>query len=381
MSYTCAHRPAFHDSVAVVPVTVLPDGGVRSRSPEDALELLFDLMTLDDGLQQRGREAPVEVSRAIDRLTGALRFFTLGDGRLASFHGGGMSDRATIAAATAHDDAAGRRPFGYAPHSGYHRLTSPALQVMVDAAPPPTGAWSLRACAQPLALEICSGKERLVVNAACGLDAEAIPYRGTACGSTADLGEVSAGDVLDGFAASVLGPRLVNGPRRVDARRNESSAGVWLELAHDGWVRQFGVLHERRLFLDPTLDELRGEERWAPAAGAVVRPAPFAIRFHLHPDVQVSLTLDNRGALFRGPSSRGWRLRSDAGTMTLEPSTHFEDGRPRRSVQIVLRGDTAVDTAVRVRWKLSPVESADASGASPSRNTKTSSSPAADARS
>ena len=51
-------------------VQVLPDGGLKSRSPQAALELLLDLLTLDDALLQLGREAPQEVSRAIDRLTG-----------------------------------------------------------------------------------------------------------------------------------------------------------------------------------------------------------------------------------------------------------------------------------------------------------------------
>jgi len=361
-------------------VTVLPDGGVKSRSPEAALELLFDLLTVDEGLQQRGREAPVEVSRAIDRLTGAVRFFTLGDGRLASFHGGGPVDRARIAAATAHDDAPGRRPFGYAPHSGYHRLTGQSLQILVDAAPAARGAWSVEARAQPLALEISAGRDRLVVNADGGPETAAWASRLTEAGSTASLGDASVGAVLRGFAAQALGPRLLRGAGRVEARRNESAAGAWLELCHDGWVRAFGLLHERRLYLDPALDELRGEERFAQAAGARPMAVPFAIRFHLHPDVQVSLARDNRSALLRGPSNRGWRLRSDAATMSLEASAHFEDGRARRTGQIVLRGETAVDTAVRVRWKLSPVESADASAVSAQRK-QTTPSPASDAKS
>ena len=83
---------------------VLPDGGLKTRSPEGALELALDLLTLDDALLQRGREAPPEVSRALDRLTGAVRFFTLGDGRLACFHGGEGSDPARVEAARLHHD-------------------------------------------------------------------------------------------------------------------------------------------------------------------------------------------------------------------------------------------------------------------------------------
>ncbi len=339
---------------------VLPDGGVKNRSPEAGLELLLDLLTLDDALLQRGREAPVEVARAIDRLTGALRFFTLGDGRLPSFHGGEAGDPGHIDAARAHEES-DAKPFGYAPHAGYHRLVGKSLQVIVDAAGPPEAAWSVAACAHPLALEVSAGRDRLIVNPGWSPDAAApAGLRLTAGGSTASLGHGSAGRPLTGFLGRALGPRLVEGPGRVEARRNENEGGVWLELAHDGWAPRFGLLHERRLFLDARTDELRGEDRFAPAAHGPKTPPPgpavYACRFHLHPDVQASLARDERSVLLRGPSDRGWWFRNDAAEVILEPSVWFEHGLPRRSVQVVLRGQIPGEGSARVRWKLTPVE-------------------------
>ena len=347
-------------------IQVLPDGGVKNRSPQAALELLLDLLTLDDALLQLGREAPQEVSRAIDRLTGAVRFFTLGDGRLASFHGGEGADPARIEAARLHDDGEAKA-FGYAPHSGYHRLTGRSLQVIVDAAPPPDGPWSTIACAHPLALEVVAGRDRLIANTAWSPGAAGPQaLRRTDGGCTAALAGHSAGHPLTGFEARTLGPRLAGGPHRVDARRNEDSAGVWVELAHDGWAARFGLVHERRLFLDPEADELRGEDHFAPAHdhhGArrpmPIRAAmPFVVRFHLHPEVQVSLARDRRSVLLRGPSNRGWWFRNDAEEVALEPSVHFDGGVPRRSVQIVLKGEAGPHAPSRVRWKLAAVEPA-----------------------
>jgi uncharacterized heparinase superfamily protein len=338
--------------------TVLPDGGVRSRSPQAGLELLFDLLTLDDVLLQRGRESPPEVARAIDRLSAILSFFALGDGALAAFQGGEAVDAARIAAARIHDEHQAR-PFGYAPHSGYHRLVGRALQVIIDAAPPAAGAWSLTACGQPLAMEVSAGRDRLIVN--CGWSPDAAgpqALRLSAAGSTVSLGDGSTGRPLTGFPAKVLGPRLVGGPARVEARRNENEGGVWLELAHDGWAARYGLIHERRLYLDPVADELRGEDRLAPSAERP-KDAPaqvgFAVRFHLHPDVQVSLARDKRSVLLRGPSDRGWWFRNDAHDVTLEASVVFLGGQPRRAAQVVMRGHAGADGA-RVRWKLTPVE-------------------------
>jgi len=336
--------------------TVLPDGGVKTRSPEAGLELLFDLQTLDDVLLQRGREAPAEVARAIDRLSASLRFFAMGDGALAAFHGGEAADAVRVAAATQAEE--GGKAYGYAPHAGYHRLVGGALQLLVDAACPPRGVWSFAGCAHPLALEVSAGRDRLIVNPGWSPNATGPQaLRLTGAGSTASLGDASAGRPLTGLAARVLGPRLVDGPSRVEARRNENEGGVWLELAHDGWAGRFGLIHERRLFLAQTTDELRGEERFTPSAEPRARKGlvAFAVRFLLHPEVQVSLARDKRSALLRGPSERGWWFRNDAQEVILEPSVYFHRGQPRRTVQIVLRGHIG-EKAARVRWKLTPVE-------------------------
>jgi uncharacterized heparinase superfamily protein len=187
-------------------VTVLPDGGHHSRSPQAALELLLDLLTLDDVLLQRGREVPAPISRAADRLGAAVRFFTLGDGRLACFQGGEACDRVKVEAARVHEDAE-YRPFGFAPHSRFQRLSGRDIQALIDAGSPAPGPWSLAACAQPLAIEITAGRDRLITNGGWSPEASGPQaLRMTAAGSTLCLGEASTGELLNTWAARTLGP-------------------------------------------------------------------------------------------------------------------------------------------------------------------------------
>ena len=339
---------------SAVQVTVLPDGGHRSRSPQAALDLLLDLLTLDDVLLQRGREAPTPVSRAMDRLGAAVRFFTLGDGRLACFQGGEALDPARLQPAQLDEHAA--KPFGYAPHSRYQRLTGHKLHAIIDAGPPAPGPWSTASCAQPLAFEVTGGTDRLITN--CGWSPDASgpqALRLTASGSTITLGDGSAGEILTNWAARTLGSRLVSGPSRVDARRNEAPGGAWIDVNHDGWQRAFGLIHERRLFLDTGTDELRGEDRLLPTEGHPPAVVPWIARFHLHPDVTASFWNDERSILLCGGSGDWW-FRNDAAQVTLEPSVHFVDGMPQRTQQIVLHGTVRGETGARVRWKISPAE-------------------------
>lgn len=345
-----------------LPEEVFPDGGVASRSPEAALELLFDLLTLDDVLLARGREAPAALSQAIDRLSLGVRFFMLGDRRLGSFHGGETSGPARVAAALAHEDPGARAP-AFMPYGGYHRLEGQSLVVLVDAAPPAEGRLSEAACAQPLALEVTAGRDRLISNCGWSPDAAGLQaFRLTAAGSTASVGDASAGRVLSGVAARALGPRLVAGAKAVAADRHENEHGVWLELRSDGFLREFGVLHHRRLFLDVSHEELRGEDWFEPVSPGDAPPkrlANLTVRFHLPADVQVSLARDKRSVLLRGPSNRGWWLRNDARDVSVEPSMFFEDRRPHRSAQVVLASPLSFKDGARVRWKLAPVEASD----------------------
>ena len=112
------------------------------------------------------------------------------------------------------------------------------------------------------------------------------------------------------------------------------------------------------LYLDHAADELRGEDRLVPngAAAGLGRIAPLTVRFHLHPDVRASLARDGKSVLLQGPTTNGWWLRNDAADVSIEPSVHYENGQPRRSSQVVLRGQVPTAHGGRVRWKLAAAE-------------------------
>lgn len=342
-------------ALRVLETTVLADGGHASRSPEAGLELLFDLLTLDDALGQRGRPTPEAMSRAIDRLSSAARFFTLADGRLAAFHGGGAVEGARIAAALAHDEQGPRPPMA-APHAGFQKIQGGSIQVMADAGAPPAGPLSKSACAQPAALEIVCGKDRLITSSGWSPEVgHAQAFRLSDAASTVSVGDGSAGRPLSGFRAAALGPWLVDGACSVESRRHDAEQGVWLDIVHDGW-RRLGLKHARRLFLDLAADELRGEDSLIPMAESKSdvprRYHPFKISFHLHPDARASLARDGKSVLIKGPSNIGWWLRNDAPDVSIQAAPHFDHGHARQAGVIVLKSQVRVEKGAKIRWKL-----------------------------
>ena len=327
-----------------LPRTVTADGGHASRQASAALELLFDLETLDEAMVQRGLAAPDTVQRAIDRLAAAVRFFTLADGSLAAGHGGVIRDAPYVASVRALDEA-GDRPMP-SELGGYQRMESRRLQVIADTAPPPNGPWSMSGAASPLAMQVLAGGRRLIdLDAGRSLDA-------------ATTVQVEARDLsrpITGLAARILGPRLADMDTVVEVQRHEAPGAVWLDLAHHGWNRRYGLMHQRRLYLDLEAGDLRGEDRLTPTARAQGPDGrhfvAYTLRFQLHPGVRALVAQDRRSVLLRADGVQdGWILRNDVLEISIEPAPRA--GRP--ALQLVLSGLRRADSGARVRWRLSP---------------------------
>lgn len=351
---------------------LLPDGGHISRNPQIQLELLTDLVTLRDALMARNVEVPSTVLSAIDRAMPMLRFFRHGDGRLAMFNGADESTAGAVDAVLARDDANGR-PFGFAPHSGFQRAAAGRTLIVVDAGAPPKPAHATQAHAGCLSFEMSAGRHRLIVN--CGpshmhaqtpqADQWSDVARATAAHSTVTVDDTSSAHILQArWLRRMLGPRLVRGPKLVESRRTEEERGVWLEMRHDGYIQRFGLEHERRVYLSADGDDFRGEDtlfRLRPAAAAWWDPfrfftngereEDFTIRFHLHPDVRVSLAHDGTTILALLPNGDGWQFRASGNAeMGLEESIYMgQSGPPRRSQQIVVSHHVFRDEA-HVKW-------------------------------
>jgi uncharacterized heparinase superfamily protein len=319
-----------------LPATVLHDGGHATRSPQATLEMLFDLLTLDDALSQRGRAPPVELSRAIDRLSTAGRFFTLAAGRLAQMQGGAGAPAARVAAAQAHDDETRSLPADLR-DNGYHRLEGGQLQVLVDAAPPSAGQWSIGASVSPGAVEILAGGRKLIAGTV---------GRWVEDASIASLDAPPAVQPLEGFAARALGLRLAGRLPPFDISRHPAPEGAVLELTHGLWRPTLGLNALRSLYLDGGYGELRGEDTFfAPfGAQAARRQVTFTARFHLAHDVRASLAADGRTVLLQVGAQPVWYLRNDAAEVSLAPS--------KSGQQVVLRGAFQAHEAGRLRWKL-----------------------------
>jgi len=278
-----------------------------------------------------------------------LRFFRHGDGALALFNGGRESDARMVEALLARDEVRGQ-PFAYAPYSGFQRLAAGRSLAILDCGAAPKGAFSAAAHAGCLSFEFSTGAQRLVVN--CGAPPQGHEKWDSALGTTAAHSTITLDDTSmawalpAGRARALIGPRLFGGPTKVVTSRVETARGWSVQASHDGYLQDFGTMHERELALAPNGSSLVGHDRLVPRTQAR-RAIPFALRFHIHPDVRVSPS-QGTGILLKLPNGEGWRFRSDHEAQ-IEESIYLGGETVRRAEQLVIIG-AVKDTTVEIGW-------------------------------
>lgn len=335
---------------------ILADGGSITRSPGVLIELLLDLLPLRHAFAARNQPAPPALMNAIDRMMPMLRFFRHGDGSFALFHGMGHTAADELATILAYDDARGA-PVANAPHSGFQRLDAKGTVVIADTGPPPPIAASMEAHASCLAFEFSSGRNRIIVN--CGMSAINREVwrqvaRATAAHSTAVVGDTSSCHFLHGTHLTRLaGVPIISGPRDVPVQRGAREGAILLRASHDGYADAFGVIHQRSWRLAADGSRLDGEDQFRAAEGApsALGRTPYAVRFHLHPQVQVERLDDPSTVLLGLPNGEAWAFVAPGQQVVLEESVFLATSEgPRRTAQLVLLGTLADDP--RLVWTL-----------------------------
>ncbi len=318
------------------------DGGQVERSPRKQFEVLRDLIDLRAALNAAEAHVPPDLGAAIEQMAPVLRLLQHGDGGLALFNDSREGNGIQVDMVLQRAGGSGR-PMESAPQSGFQRLQSGRTLVLVDAGAPPGPGFDGQAHAGTLSIEVSDGRERLIVN--CGAHPSDPTWRGvqrgTAAHSTAVVDDVNSSELARDGA-------LRRRPMTVVCRREEAEDNLWLDMSHDGYAKRLGLIHRRRLFLAAGGDDLRGEDLIEGRGGRF-----FAIRFHLHPNVQASVAQGGDTVLLRLHKGGGWRLRAGGAAPRLEESVYLGDGsaQPRRSLQIVLSGPlTPPETTVK--WAL-----------------------------
>lgn len=304
------------------------DGGLIDRNPQNLIDTSRSLLQLRQSLQQKSGSVPLWLSKKIEQVTRALNLLTHTDKDLPQFQGAILPNKVAIEKITKLSNMRYRRNDTQFVESGYTSMRKGRTSVLVD--------HDEGDSLSPLAFEMGHGAHRIIVS----------------CGSYF-MDEQWAQSLSGVGAYSCL---MIDGVEPKSSMLNiktslESLNGASLfSGTHEGYAKDYGLNHTRRLYLDTEGYDFRGED--VLVRNIAIKPLSYTIRFHLHPTVKASLIDDKKGVLIKLPTGAGWMFHVNQGDISLQESVYCSDGyNLRKSEQIVVDGQLG-DLSTQVKWAL-----------------------------
>jgi uncharacterized heparinase superfamily protein len=334
-------------------IEILPDGGHVSRNPQMLLDLVLDLLPLQQVFVARDRILPQLIPDKIAKMLTMLRLLRHSDGAIAAFNGMGATENGLLARIIPYLQASSL-PLFDANYSGYQRLEKNNSVLLVDAGRAPPVKYSSLAHAGCLSFEFSSRASRIIVNCGASLVSSKSQRQ--------DARQTAAHSVLCINGASSCqfeNDEIVKSIRDLSYGREIAEDGEMLVARHDGYANQFGLIHQRSLWLNNSGTKLEGQDtlNLAPAQNThgflgskkavidLIRS--FCVRFHLHPNVRAELNSEKNKIKLSVLGTEIWQFYASGLELSLEPSVYYATPKTSETtVQIVISGLAKVGAAV-----------------------------------
>ena len=139
-------------------------------------------------------------------------------------------------------------------------------------------------------------------------------------------------------------------PADVHCSRREIDGRTVLEASSDGYCQTFDLTHRRILTISDDGLEIQGEDQLRGTGGR-----SYALRFHLHPNVQATLIQHGSAVLLKLRRGRGWNLTVPDMNLNLEKSVYLEGSTHRRRNQQIIVFGELLGRGVSVKWRLTRI--------------------------
>ena len=125
-----------------------------------------------------------------------------------------------------------------------------------------------------------------------------------------------------------------------------------INAAHDGYLKQYGIIHEREIEYYPEQIKFIGHDKIISKRN--IKNLKFEIRFHLQPNIKLMKTQDNKSILI-DLDGEGWKFSSDNNKMNIDNGLYF--GKKNYFVEnqnIVISGMTN-DENQTIKWEITKI--------------------------
>ena len=321
---------------------LLDDGMYYTRSPSEHFFTLCSLIDIRNFLGTSKKKIPQNLNDKIEDMISVLKYFRIADGQLAIFN-----DHVYIQSQKIDNVIKkGRDKTNKIPHflneAGYHRVAKNKLVFLMDCGQPN----NFNTYAGTLSFEFSHQKNKIVVN--CGSPFinnkkwhEAM--RSTAAHSTLNLDEVNSSDI---FFNRLNKTRKAN----VWSEKHEESNNIWINSAHSGYKDLFGIIHNRKIHIDPVKLIIRGQDYLVrPKKNYTSTAKKFFILFHIHPEIELNVTSSRRKVVLKLKNNVGWEFICSEPILEIGDGIYLgEDKKVQKNNHILIRDNLIPNK--KIKW-------------------------------
>jgi uncharacterized heparinase superfamily protein len=122
-----------------------------------------------------------------------------------------------------------------------------------------------------------------------------------------------------------------------------------VNAAHDGYLKQYGIIHEREIEFYPEKAKFIGYDKIISKKN--IKNLKFEIRFHLEPNIKIMKTQDNK-SIFIELDNEGWKFSSDNNDMNINNGMYFGKKNSFLDNQNIVISGMTNDENQTIRWEI-----------------------------
>jgi len=235
---------------------------------------------------------------------------------------------------------------------GYSIIKNNNTLIAMDVGSTPDKKYSENHQSGPLSFEIIFKGEKLICNSGYFQDFKHQLNKiskSSAIHSTLILNNTSACS----FKKNKYGLTIVDKGYKTFNKEILNQKKKWsIKSSHDGYLKEFGIIHERTLEFYPEVNKIVGNDILIKKK--TFKSINFDIRFHLMPYAKISKTQDNKAILIELENS-GWRFYSNHGSIDIETGLYFgKKNKFSENQNIFISGITQNEDQL-IRWEITKI--------------------------
>ena len=232
---------------------------------------------------------------------------------------------------------------------GYAALNNKKTSLIMDIGPSPDKKFSSNYQAGALSFEIISNGKKLICNS------------GYFQNYNHQLNEVSKSSAI--HSTLILDDRSSCRFNKIKGEDSKIYHGLkilkksivfeknyWkINAAHDGYLKQYGIIHERDIEFYPEQIKFVGFDKIISKNG--IKNLKFEIRFHIEPNIKIMKTQDNKSILI-DLDGEGWKFNSNNNNINIDNGLYFNRKDSFVDNQNIVISGMTNDENQTIKWEI-----------------------------